>query len=282
MDDGTGTRASRGGALMGGVTKVAGRAAGKAHRASQYARAYRNWPEAMAMRALPARASDEGTRMVRCRNGIRVAVRPRTSDMYIVSEGLAYGAYDALTPILRAGSGPRAVVDLGAHIGVFSLLAASSSPEVRAIAYEPGPDNARLLRRNVALNPALAPRIEVNQAAAGGRAGTAFWQLDERDPSGSHLVESGRGHQVRLVGLRDVLDAAPLPIACMKIDIEGSEYALLDGSDPADWSDVPAVLVELHPDPAGESSPAEWIARMTALGYVERGRAIDTVALVRP
>ncbi len=278
MDDGTG--ADRG-ALMGRVTDVAGRLGAKAHRATQYVRAYRNWPEAMAMRALP-RASGDGTRVVRCRNGIRVAVRPKTSDMYIVSEGLAYGAYGALAPILRAGSGPRAVVDLGAHIGVFSLLAARTSPEVRAIAFEPGPDNARLLRRNVALNPQLAPRIEVHEAAAGARAGTAHWQLDERDPSGSHLVQHGRGHEVRLVGLRDVLDAAPLPLACMKIDIEGSEYALLDGSEPADWSEVPAVLVELHPDPAGDSSPAEWIARMTGLGYVERGRSIDTVVLTRP
>jgi FkbM family methyltransferase len=253
----------------------------KAQRAGQYVRAYSNWPEAMAMRALPAPAPD-GIRIVRCRNGVRVAVRAKTSDMYIVSEGLAYGAYRALGPILRGGSGQRAVIDLGAHIGVFSLLAARSTHEVRAIAFEPGPDNARLLRRNVALNPVLAPRIEVHEAAAGRRAGTAHWQLDERDPSGSHLVDDGRGHEVRVVGLRDVLDAQPLPIACMKIDIEGSEYELLDGSEAADWREVPAVLVELHPDPSGHSSPAEWISRMRAFGYEERDRSIETVVLVRP
>lgn len=263
------------------VADVARRVGVKGQRVGQYVRAYSNWPEALAMKALPVPTGD-GVRVVRCRNGIRVAVRPRTSDMYIVSEGLAYGAYRALAPILARGSGPRTVIDLGAHIGVFSLLAASRSPEVRVLAFEPGPDNARLLRRNAAMNPALAPHIEVHEAAAGAEAGTAYWQLDERDPSGSHLVGDGAGHEVRVVGLRDVLEAASLPIACVKIDIEGSEYALLDGSDAADWREIPAVLVELHPDPAGASSPDEWIARMRSLGYVERDRSIETVVLVRP
>jgi FkbM family methyltransferase len=253
----------------------------KAQRAGQYVRAYSNWPEALAMKALPGRGS-EGTRVVHCRNGIRVAVRPGTSDMYIVSEGLAYGAYRALEPIVLRGSGPRAVIDLGAHIGVFSLLAARTAHQVRAIAYEPGPDNAALLRRNLTLNPLLAPRIELHEAAAGARAGTAHWQLDARDPSSSRVVDDDRGHPVQVVGLRDVLDACPLPVAALKIDVEGSEYDLLDGSDPADWRDVPAVLVELHPDPAGRSSPDEWIARMRSLGFQERERSIETVVLVRP
>jgi FkbM family methyltransferase len=264
-----------------GVPELARKTGAKAGRAAQYVRAYRNWPEAMAMRALPAPKPD-GTRIVRCRNGLRVVVRARTSDMYIVSEGLAYGAYRALGPILAAGSGERAVIDLGGHIGVFSLLAASTSPEVHAVAFEPGPENARLLRLNAALNTSLTDRIEVHEAAVGAESGTATWQLDERDPSGSRLVDSGAGHEVRLVGLKDVLASTTLPIAAMKIDVEGAEYALLEGSDPDDWQRVPAVLAELHPDPSGASSPEGWLARMRELGYVERDRTLETVVLVRP
>jgi FkbM family methyltransferase len=257
------------------------RLAVKARRAGQHVRAYSNWPEALAMKALPGHGLD-GTRVVRCRNGIRVAVRPKTSDMYIASEALAYGGYRALAPIVLMGSGPRAVIDLGAHIGVVSLLAARTAHQVRAIAYEPGPQNASLLRRNLELNPLLAPRIEVHEAAAGARAGTAHWRFDARDPSGSRLVDDEGGHPVRVVGLRDVLGACALPVAALKIDVEGSEYDLLDGSEATDWRDVPAVLVELHADPAGRSSPGEWISRMRSYGYAERDRILDTVVLVRP
>ncbi len=270
-------------AVMASANDIAGRVAEKGTRAGQYVKAYTNWPTALAMKALAGIGAD-GTRVVRARNGIRVAVRPRTSDMYIVSEALAYGAYRALAPIVLRGSGPRAVIDLGAHIGVFSLLAARTAHQVRVAAYEPGPDNAALLRRNLALNPLLAPRIELHEAAAGRQAGTAVWQLDARDPSGSRLVDGdgAGGHEVRLVGLRDVLGACDLPVAAIKIDVEGSEYDLLDGSEEADWRDVPAVLVELHPDPAGRSSPEEWIARMRSYGYEERDRSVETVVLVRP
>lgn len=263
-----------------GVSEVGARAAAKAARLPRLVRAYSNWPEAVAMATLPRRGRS-GPRVIRCRNGVRAAVRPGTSDLYILSEAFAYGAYQALEPILRNRDGECAVVDLGAHIGAFTLFATQSSPRVTTLSFEPGPDNAALLRRNVALNPALAPRIQVHEAGVGARSGVARWLMDPRDPSGSRLVEGGQGHEVSIRSLRDVLSATDLPIACVKIDVEGGEYDLLDGSDRKDWDRIPAVLAELHEDPAGRSSPDQWLARMRRLGYVETGRDLETVVLIR-
>jgi FkbM family methyltransferase len=251
----------------------------KVLRASQYVRAYSNWPALAAAAATPDSA--RGLRDVRCRNGLRLAVRRGTSDMYIASEALAYGAYRALDRLLARRAGPRAVLDLGAHIGAFSLLCARKAPDVQVIAYEPGPENAWLLRENLARNPELAPRIELRQAAIAADAGRARWRLDPRDPSASRLVSGAQGHPVEALRLRDVLEEVSLPLACVKIDIEGGEYALLEGTDDSDWADVPAVLVELHPDPSGRSSPGEWLARMRSIGFVERERRMETILLAR-
>jgi len=264
--------------VAGTITTLGRRAATKGLRLGQIVRAYANWPEVL-RETLPG--GPDGQLMVRCRSGLRMMVRRGTSDMYIVSEGMAYGAYRSVNPILASGRGPRTVVDLGGHIGVFSLLCAQADPDVRVVVFEPGPDNIAMLRRNAELNPGVGSRIEAHEAAVGAGPGHAYWELDARDPSGSHIVEGGRGQRVELVGMKQIIAACPHPIACMKIDVEGGEYALLDGSDPEDWAGVPAVLVELHPDPAGVSSPERWLERMRELGFVERERHLETVVLTR-
>ena len=67
---------------------------------------------------------------------------------------------------------PKTVLDIGAHIGTFTLLAAESWPEARIIACEPDPDHFALLRRNIAGRAG----IEAVEAAIGAdnRIGAKF------------------------------------------------------------------------------------------------------------
>lgn len=51
------------------------------------------------------------------------------------------------------------VLDFGAWIGPVTLFAASQAKQV--ISFEPDPVAAKELRTNIALNPALAPKIAV-------------------------------------------------------------------------------------------------------------------------
>lgn len=53
---------------------------------------------------------------------------------------------------LRALAGPRLIVDVGAGIGDFSLVAASRFPAAQVIAFEPQPEAFAVLERNLAAN----------------------------------------------------------------------------------------------------------------------------------
>ena len=69
-----------------------------------------------------------------------------------------------LLSMLRPGD---VFVDVGANIGYFSVLAASVVGDDGAVfAFEPDPDNFRLLRRNVALNGQQASIVAVQAALA--------------------------------------------------------------------------------------------------------------------
>ena len=57
-------------------------------------------------------------------------------------------------------------LDIGAHIGTVAVAMAIDNPDIRVIAVEPVPDNAALVRENIAAN-GLGDRVFVEEAAAG-------------------------------------------------------------------------------------------------------------------
>jgi len=157
-----------------------------------------------------------------------------------------------LSSRLRSGT---TFVDVGAWIGPFTLLAAALG--ARVVAYEPDPAAFAVLARNVALNPTLAPRIELHQRAVSARGGTLV--LD----GGTHGLGNGRS---RLAARRSVRAgatrvetisaasfanaAAQVTCTVLKIDIEGGEFAVMPRLARYLRLHRPTLLVSLHgPDP---------------------------------
>jgi FkbM family methyltransferase len=218
---------------------------------------------------------------LRLRNGIRMNVRSGTPDISVIWEVFKGGAYASTEGLVREAGAESAIIDLGANIGSYTLRCASLPENVEVHSYEPGPQNADVLRTNLALNPQIASRIHFFQEAVARTSGTAYWQFDAKDPGCSALSNADQGVEVKTVSFRDVLARCRRPLALVKIDIEGGEYGLLDGTEKSDWQGVPAVLAELHPDPAGASSPEKWLQRMNDYGFKKQQREFCTVALLR-
>lgn len=139
--------------------------------------------------------------------------------------------------------------DIGANIGFYTLLAARRG--ARVYAFEPHPKAAAVLRRNLARNNL---RATVNQVALGDRDGSAL--LDVRRIESARLAEVGE--PVRLVR-GDGLDL-PDPTA-VKIDVDGTEVAVLTGMRGLLVRSRPRIALELH----GTLDECEEVLR--ALGF---------------
>lgn len=201
--------------------------------------------------------------------------RPGTSgsaDAFVLHEVFAGGLYDP-SPELDAWlasqpGGPR-VVDLGANLGFFTLRTLSRYPAARVTAFEPDPENARLLEEVLRRN-GVSERVEVVEACAGtvdGWTGFAGGLGCE-----SHVVAAEDG-AVR-VPVRDVF-AHLGHVDLLKIDIEGSEWPLL--ADPRLGEVLPAAIVlEYHsidcPAPNAKREAASCLER---LGYTVDHRQSD-------
>jgi FkbM family methyltransferase len=147
------------------------------------------------------------------------------------------------------------VIDIGANIGCYSLLAARHA--ARVLACEPYPENLSLLRENVALNN--ANNVEIIPYAIASRAGTNMLFIPVDDSFvGRISLHPGRGSrtvETTCVTLEQIIREAGLDkVDVLKIDCQGAEYEILYGASPETLSRVQQIITECevfddeHPD----------------------------------
>jgi FkbM family methyltransferase len=169
---------------------------------------------------------------------------------------------DAVKAFLRPGG---TFVDVGAHVGFFSLLGAKLVGGAgRVIAVEPDPGNAESLRRNLELNQ--YDQVHVEQVALGAEAGTAELYIAEDSGQHSLLARSGKSVSVEVRTLDELWTAADMPpLDVIKIDVEGAELDMLRGAKETlrRWPRV-VVLMDIHPRLG--VSPAEVLDALSEVG----------------
>lgn len=180
-----------------------------------------------------------GRMLVFLDNGCRLFLSAH--DLSLVAELLRDGVYDApFTRYLqRSLGGADVFVDVGANVGLFTVIAARQAWQGQAIAYEPAPTLQRLLLDNIAANW-LNERCRVRPVAVGARCETRRFGFPTRmqmlgglDLNPEHFIQSFPGmevevHDVEVVSL-DVDLAEHDDIALVKIDVEGGESDVLRG-----------------------------------------------------
>jgi len=170
------------------------------------------------------------------------------------------------------------VIDCGAHIGVYTLLAARRvGPQGHVVALEPDELNLKALRTNLNAN-GVADRVEVIDAAASDRSGTtrffsAGWGLGVVEGASTALgslspVRGAVATDVRCVTVDDVLAGRSFDVA--KIDVEGAEALVLRGMhETLARSPGAIVFIECHQPELGGTNPIELLSALRRGGSLE-------------
>ncbi|MEQ8972135.1 MAG: FkbM family methyltransferase [Coleofasciculus sp. C1-SOL-03] len=121
---------------------------------------------------------------------------------------------------------PEKVIDCGAHIGLFSLLASRAYPEAKIIAFEPNPDNAKFIQRQLQLNTLNVSLVE---AAVSSQEGEAWFQSNYSNTGCLQTEESKNSdsYRVKIIDLPHFLKQLQLESLLLKVDIEGEEAQLI-------------------------------------------------------
>jgi FkbM family methyltransferase len=147
-------------------------------------------------------------------------------------------------------AGARTVLDVGANVGLFALLAGLDDQRRSVFAFEPVPETFERLRRNIHLNGLL--RVEPVAAAVGARDGVVELHVPpgEALPLGASTLEGFREPGRRLAVSAITLDrfAAERGLAhvdLLKVDTEGTEPEVLTGARALLERDRPWIVCEV-------------------------------------
>lgn len=223
--------------------------------------------------AVARRLAGQSSTVEVCRGGIRWHLDLNQAiDFSIYLTGLFQRA--SLKPFLAMIAPGSVVFDVGANVGSHTLpLARAVGPAGRVYAFEPTRFAFGKLKKNVALNPALAGRITLEQMmVTAGRAESvpaeihSSWPIDTAEAVHPHH----RGVRMDTAGaFACSIDAyceehGIGPVGAMKIDVDGFEAGVLRGAQETLRRFRPPVLIELEPclyDAPGQE-PFEEVPRI--------------------
>jgi FkbM family methyltransferase len=189
--------------------------------------------------------------------------------------------WNFLAPTLPKGG---VFLDVGAHIGYFSLKAALKVGDSgRVVAFEPNPAMIRLLRQNLAASKignvnvqeiACTDREQMITLYASSTISTAVSSLAQenvKSETSPHAV-TVRGRPIDEV----VRELGLTRMDAIKIDVEGAEVSVLRGARETLKRFAPKVILEVAPDLlAGfHNKPEDVFALLREAGYTQ-GRMLS-------
>jgi amino acid adenylation domain-containing protein/FkbM family methyltransferase len=168
------------------------------------------------------------------------------------------------------------VFDVGANIGLFSLFACSQCRNVRVYAFEPAPPAFDKLTRNIArygINVVALPyglsdsqRVGKLSYYPGMSVNSGFYadaqmekettrrflknRIGDRGSDIEDLIEGrfeAESYECELKTISQVMrEQGIAAIDLLKVDVEKSEWDVLQGIEPEDWDRIHQVVIEVH------------------------------------
>lgn len=180
--------------------------------------------------------------------------------------------YRVLSALLSEGD---TFIDVGANFGTFSLLAARMVGAAGSVvAIEPQPRLAGFIAESITLSG--INNCEIRQVACANNAveTTLLVPSDDSGRAGLFAAFSGRAAHQRVTVKTATLDSVIEGVSCpgrmlIKIDVEGSEFGVLDGARATIRSRRPTLLIEINPWSASAAgrTTADLLDVLQNLGY---------------
>ena len=180
--------------------------------------------------------------------GIKFKIRrdnKRFSDEYIINETCIFKCYN---PPDFSIKDRFTVIDIGSHIGAFTVYAAKIAKRGIVYSYEPHPENFKLLKENIKINNLRNVRI-FNLGALGRRKKVKLYQNEIGDSCHSiyNYNKSKTSVVINCISLKDIFDNNGIKFCdFLKMDCEGAEYDVIFNTPKKYFDKVSMMAMEYH------------------------------------
>jgi FkbM family methyltransferase len=176
---------------------------------------------------------------------ILMRIRENTTDAFVVGEVFSVREYEAKGFDIEPAD---IVVDIGAHIGAFTVYAARRASKGLVLAYEPFPENFVYLQQNKEINNLYNLKI-FNKAvtSTGSDVDLFISALNNVCHSLYKFGSTKRAIQIQSTTLKDIFEENKLDkINFLKIDTEGSEFDIILNAPKILLEKIDKMIIEYH------------------------------------
>jgi FkbM family methyltransferase len=218
----------------------------------------------------------QATRTARSCYGPRLVIRPGDATFRFYMTG-TYGTF--LSSYLANISEPYVFLDIGANMGLFSILAAANKNCASVVAFEPVPATYAYLVQNCQLNGATKVAAFC-AAVTPGDCGIVRLQYDERHSGAARLAGAAENSPATIASmaagpaaLDEILRGSrPIKIVA-KIDVEGAEVDVLRTLEATSFLEqISDVFIEVSQRNAGRTGVDVLCGQLQRLRYAEIAR----------
>lgn len=206
--------------------------------------------------------------------GFSVAYREGTADEHVIASSFDHDVFFPRVPEYRPAD-DHVIIDIGAHIGTFALLASRNVKCGKVYAIEACESSFTFLRLNVALNSAA--NISMHHLAIADRPGTCRLHYDRHN--WGHSTAYSRsicGETVECCTLSDFLESNNIR-RCdfLKLNCEGAEFPILLSTPSSVLQRFDVIFVMYHCDlwPANTETDLLSHLKSCAFNTVVRDRS---------
>jgi FkbM family methyltransferase len=187
-------------------------------------------------------------------------------DLGIFHEVWDHERYTAgsISTVARSGT----VVDIGAHIGLFSVFAARKLHARRIISAEPDPANFELLSKNIAANH--VENASLVMAAIADESGERRIYNNPSNTGGHNFYARGAPSRlVRTLSLTELFKSSGVSkCSLLKMDCEGAEMEILENAPDELLRSVSAISLEYHLDAYSPERLEKFQKRIEGFGFL--------------
>jgi len=179
------------------------------------------------------------------KNGEKITIRTieNSTDIHIFTEIWLERLYSI--PNFEISSNDQ-IIDVGAHIGIFSIFASQLCKNGKVFSYEPAKPNFEILQENISQNN-INNIIAENKAGSNLKGKMKFYFSDDDFAAHSLYDKGDNWDEVETLSLKDIFDENNIK-KCdfLKMDCEGAEYDMLMNLPEEYFRKISKICLEYH------------------------------------
>jgi len=177
------------------------------------------------------------------KKGIKIKLRNKSTDLQAFTNVWINEEYKKQDFIIHDNN---CVIDIGGHIGLFTIFASQFCKNGRIITFEPVNENFKILKDNIKINK--INNVKIFNKAVSGKNGMVTMYYDNKDHAAHSLIhQQNKEIKIESITLEKIFEMENIKICdYLKLDCEGSEFMILENLSTNYFQKIKKILLEYH------------------------------------